>query len=288
MEIKLIDFNAKFAEEYFAWCKQHPEAVADEDKVDDLYFDMLDAWLDKPQSWLDGMSPNGYFHAIEDPQMLVSILIEYLREEIELPDPLLHCILHHKDEIVPIFHGILMADESPDMQADELLDIQAEIIHLLRELDAKPLYIRYLTVMSTLDEECAYAEAACEALEDGGEDVKELLYEAYPDMKGYCRSCIIDLLSSLLPDERTLAILKDAWREGEEDEAFLAECMGRYGDEAALPLLRQAAAEPNIDYYLFKELKNAIEAISGEEIPERDFYGDKLFDMLASEDEDGN
>lgn len=38
----------------------------------------------------------------------------------------------------------------------------------------------------------------------------------------------------------------------------------------------------------FGELRNAIEATSGQEVPERDFSGDALYDYLASgQGEDG-
>ena len=64
--------------------------------------------------------------------------------------------------------------------------------------------------------------------------------------------------------------------------------MGRLGDEGALDSLRRAIADDGIQYYEFRELRNAIEAISGQEVPERDFSGDELYDYLASgQGEDG-
>lgn len=286
MQIELIDFNGRFLREYLAWAREHPEVTADEDRADELYFEMLEAWMDAPKDWLGGRSPNGYFHEIHDPQMLVSTLIAYLRAELEPPGPLIHCLFHHADAVVPIFHGILMSDESPDMERGELLDLQAEIIRLLRELEAPPLPERYLGVMSTLSEDCAYLDEAAAALQDGGEAYKEILLAAYPEMRGAARACLLDLLSALPPDARIWALLEEAWQEGKMDDVFLAACMARCGDEAALPLLKAALNDPATDYYLFRELKHAVEAISGEEVPERDFSGDDLYDRLAMEDVD--
>ena len=79
-----------------------------------------------------------------------------------------------------------------------------------------------------------------------------------------------------------LEILLEEFEAPEADLAFLAECLGRLGDEGALDSLRRAIADDGIQYYEFRELRNAIEAISGQEVPERDFSGDALYDYLAS------
>lgn len=39
-----------------------------------------------------------------------------------------------------------------------------------------------------------------------------------------------------------------------------------------------------MEYYVFLELKNAAEQLSGEEIEDRDFSGDKLYDLLSAQD----
>ena len=90
MDLQLIDFHAKFMEDYLKWAAENPEIANDEDRMeDDLFYSMYDTWLQAPKSWIGGMSPNEYFEAIADPQMLVSAMIAYIVEEVPLPDPLI-------------------------------------------------------------------------------------------------------------------------------------------------------------------------------------------------------
>ena len=179
---------------------------------------------------------------------------------------------------------ILFANESQDMEQEELLDVQAGVISLLTEMELPHPLERYAEKLIHLEEDCAYAEEAAEALGDAGEEAREILLKAYPASRGYGRKCFIDLLSSLTPSDDIREILLDEFAKPDADRAFLAECLGRYGDPAALPALRRAMEEPGMEYYVFLELKNAVEQLSGEEIEDRDFSGDKLYDLLSVQD----
>ena len=111
---------------------------------------------------------------------------------------------------------------------------------------------------------------------------------AYATAQGYAKKCLLDLISYYSGDPKALEILLEEFEAPEADLAFLAECLGRLGDEGAPDSLRRAIADDGIQYYEFRELRNAIEAISGQEVPERDFSGDALYDYLASgQGEDG-
>ena len=78
------------------------------------------------------------------------------------------------------------------------------------------------------------------------------------------------------------------FRENPERRALFAGYLGKLGDERALEPLMQAAQDDRGRYLDYIELRNAIEAISGQEVPERDFSGDALYDYLASgQGEDG-
>jgi len=285
MDPQLIDYNARFAEDYFKWCGKHPEIMRDEEKVADLYFVMFDAWLDKPKKWLDGLSPNQYFDGIRDARMLVSMMIEYVRAEIERPDPLIRRILEEADEVYPIFLAILDRDKSAEMPAEELQDVQGNVISLITEMQKEHPYERYIQMLEDIREDCYLAEEVTTALGEAGDGIRELLLAAYPNCEGHARLCLMDLLSACGPDEETLHILIEEFQRPGADLAFVSGCLGRYGDAGALPYLKRALDRPDLEYFLFREIKNAIEAISGEEIEERDFTGDQLYDFLAKQDE---
>ncbi len=286
MDPQLIDFNARFTQDYFAWCKKHPEIAKDEEKMNDLFFDMYDAWLDQPKKWLGNRSPNQYFDEIQDPQMIVSMLIEYVRAEIELPDPFMRSILEHKEEVYPILYHILLTDDAEEITSEELLNLQGHIISIITEMQMKHPYERYIAKLRELNEDSLFAEEATTALEEAGSEIKELLLEAYPSCQGYARLCVLDLLSECGPDAKIFEILMDEFTRPDADRAFLSECIARFADPGAMPYLKKALDNPELEYSIFREIKNAIEAISGEEIEERDFAGDQLYDFLASQDED--
>ena len=287
-EMQVIDFHARFMEDFMKWCQEHQEIANDEGKMDDVFFDMYEAWMDSPKKWLDGQTPRGVFEAVDDPRMLVSALVAYVKEDVELPDPLVDCILEKKQEVYPILYQMLFADEPGDeeMSKDELLDVQAHAISLISEMQMDHPLPRYLEIIQTLEEDCEYAEHAIEALEQAGDAIKEELLACYSNAQGFAKACAIELLSRLTGDERIFAILMDELRADDMSLQFVASCLERFGDERALPALRELLGDPGICYSEFVELKNAVESLSGEEVEERDFTGDAVYDYLAQEREE--
>ncbi|MGI6664713.1 MAG: hypothetical protein ACOX3W_04805 [Christensenellaceae bacterium] len=288
MELKLIDMNAKFAEDYMKWAVEHPEEVEQAERLDDLYYEMYAAWLSTPKEWLEGQSPQAYFETIDDPQMYVSAFIAYILEEIDLPDALVACMLEQQEGVYPILRGILLEENVEEMAVtlEGLQMIQAESIKLIEEMGKEHPYERYIIFLEREEEDTLLAETAAEALLAATEDLMEPLLYAYARAEGYGRSALLDLLSYYVGDERVLRILQSELAEEALPLPFLAICAGRFGDEALLPMLKEMVTRPEIDYETFMALSGAIEAISGEEIEMRDFSGDMIYDYLESQYED--
>lgn len=116
---------------------------------------------------------------------------------------------------------ILFANESQDMEQEELLDVQAGVISLLTEMELPHPLERYAEKLIQLEEDCAYAEEAAEALGDAGRRRREILLKAYPASRGYGRKCFIDLLSSLSPSDDIREILLDEFAKPDADRRFL-------------------------------------------------------------------
>lgn len=288
MQLSVIDFNARFLQDYLQWSQGHEELSKDEEKLEEYYYSLYDEWLESPKEWLGGKSPMEYFDEVGDAQMYVSAMIEYLLEEVELPDPLLHCIFEYREEIYPIFLGILHADNLADKQvtSEQLLEVQGHIVSLIEQMQMPHPYERYLNILRDLTEESLFLEEATAALSQAGEAIKDQVFEAYATAEGYAKKCMLDLISYYPGDPKALEILLDEFHAPEADLAFLAECLGRLGDSGALESLRAVIADDSLEYYEFRELRNAIEAISGEEVPDKDFSGDPLYDYLATAQEE--
>ena len=66
----------------------------------------------------------------------------------------------------------------------------------------------------------------------------------------------------------------------DERRAQFASYLAKLGDERAIPMLKEAAQSPDINYLDYVEVVNAIEALGGERPPEREFSGDPYYESL--------
>ena len=286
MDLQLIDFHAKFMEDYLKWASENPEIANDEDRMeDDLFYSMYDKWLQTPKSWIDGMSPNGYFEAIADPQMLVSAMIAYIVEEVPLPDPLIEQILLRKDDVYPILLGILSDADLQDVEEtqEEVKQIKAICIELITQMQLPHPYKLYMQLLLAEEEDSLLAETAAQALSEADAAFLDDLLEAYARADDYARKAFVDILAGFVHEERVYNILVSELLEEDADVAFVAASLGRFGDERAIPLLKEMSDMPDIDAYTFDTLRNAIEQISGESIAQREFEEDELLAYIKTE-----
>ncbi len=174
MQLKVIDFNARFMQDYMQWCQEQEGQEEAQEQMEDQFYELYESWMESPKQWLEGKSPEQYFQEIGDPQMYVSAVIEYVLEEVELPDPLLHCLEEQKKEIYPILLGILNAQKPEDFQltAEQLLEVQGHAVSLIQQLNLQHPYAQYLKILRELTEECLFAEEATQALAQAGKHSK--------------------------------------------------------------------------------------------------------------------
>ena len=283
IEAKLIDFNRKFMQDYFKWCTEHQDIASDESRIDDLFAGMEAAWYKAPKKWLDGLSPIEYFHAIDDPQMYATMFIEYIKADMELPEPLVHCIAERKEALYPIFKGMLFAQATEDLSAEQMEDVRANIVLLFSELELGHPYARYIELLREIeDTESALAEELVYALEDAGAAVRPLLMDGYKTSTGRAKLAFLDLLASLEGDAEVYDILTAELAAGELPVAPVAGFLGRLGDARAIPLL-EALLKEYVDmcYVDYRAIREAIEALGGDEAEELDFSGDPDYERVA-------
>lgn len=284
-----IDFNGRFTRDYLKWCQKHPDLSKDEDKLEELLPRLYDKWFSSPKKWLDGISPNEYFERIDDAQIYASLLVQYVEEEITLPDPLTAQLHTHADEVYPILRNMLFVDDG-SLAPDALVELRAAIVSLITEMRREHVYARYVELLAAATESDALTEELCLALSQAEDPaaVRALLLEAYPAAEEYGRACLLQLLCEQ-PDEdgQVFALVRAAWLAEDMPIPMLAECFELLGDERALPLLRETFARPDNNYETYTALRFAIEAMTGEELPEKDFTGDPDYDRVAAwEDKD--
>lgn len=290
MKPTLIDFNGKFARDYMRWCTKHPDMAKDEEKLDRLLPEMYHKWMHAPKKWLEGLSPEQYFDSITDPQMLVSMWIAYLTEEIDLPDLLLNRLVEEQDRVYPMLRHILDTEHEKEITDEQLRAVKAQAVALITEMQGEHPFGQYIDMLREEKEDSALAEEISAAIEDADETVRQTLkqkmLEASYVAQEYGKICLLDLLSGLGPDEHVYEMLKDEFEKPEADRVFLAGCFGKLGMEKAVSLLSRAMEEPDLDYYTYTAIRYALEELTGEEIEEKDFTGDAVYDRMAEQESD--
>ncbi|MBE0601578.1 MAG: DUF2384 domain-containing protein, partial [Firmicutes bacterium] len=96
--MKLIDFDAAFAQALGRWIEENRGKYQTEDALEEAAPAFYTAWLQTPAAFLDGQTPAEYFAHITDARALIDLLNEYIAQGVPTPDPLLTRLHHLGDE----------------------------------------------------------------------------------------------------------------------------------------------------------------------------------------------
>lgn len=242
--------------------------------------ELYEKWLEGGKKWLDGKSPCEYFEQINDMQIYLSMLIEYIRQDKKPPEPLLDCIADSAETEYNALVNILKIDEADEITESELSDVKAQIVQILSEAGAETPEALYVDMLLNMQEECELGEEIVLALKNGADE--GAILNAFRRSEGYARMCFADILSEYVGSARAADAIIEEFQHSEENTAFLADCLGKLGDERAIPYLEDAMKDSELDYFVYTAIKNAVEQIKGEEIADADFSGDELYELLKN------
>ncbi len=265
----MIDFQAAFAIWLRTQCTENLETMQED--MDELASRMYETWLDTPQEQFAGSAPSRYFDEYA-PQELIDTLMEYADSHVPVPDPLCDAI-NSCDDSVPILLEHLDRD---------LTDAQNQAV-LERLSELQPEEMMEPCMRQIILEEDAKANQSVQAILLFGQPAAKLALEAlqqdtYSDK---VTDRLADIVSCCGPCEGALEYLCELFTKREDAVAFYAQCLAKIGDERALPLLVQASALPNLTYFDYLAVRDAIEELGGQLDNEREYSGDK--DYMALE-----
>ena len=273
----LIDMEGRFREYLSSYRQKHD---IDEDVMEEIAPELYLRWLDLPMEEMDGKSPNEYYKSFSASD-LVMLLGQYFFSELQIPGTLLGRIADTKEESFPFVHALLQNYEGE--RGDEF---RAILVELIEEMEMPHPYDYYIGVINGADVGNDFSEACVDALKGSGDTVKETLVEAYERAdREYARECFLDILADLSYDERVFAHALDKFIYTTDRRAFYASCLGKLGNDKALPYLEDALREEGISYFDYVSIRNALEELGGEVNIERDFSGDKDYDALSDMEE---
>ena len=272
--MKCINFDRAFERYMAEWMKENSEKYKDDmDVIEDMMPDVYLEFLKKPADFLDGVAPQDYFEQFDNADMLVNWLCDYIAQGVAVPDLLLERVTALGDPAEKSLLALIARDDLPE-------ETQMTAISLLREMESKAPMQRYIDYIASLEEPSDKGDLCAEALMSMGESVVEPILAALSGAGQTGRDIFADVLSNYPGDERIYELMIERFVTRDERRALFASYLAKLGDERAIPMLKEAAQNPDINYLDYVEVVNAIEALGGERPPEREFSGDPYYESL--------
>ena len=272
--MKCINFDRAFERYMAEWIKENSEKYKDDmDVIEDMMPDVYLEFLKKPADFLDGVAPQDYFEQFDNADMLVNWLCDYIAQGVPVPDLLLERVTALGNPAEKSLLALVARDDLPE-------ETQMTAISLLREMESKAPMQRYIDYIASLEEPSDKGDLCAEALMSMGESVVEPILAALSGARQTGRDIFADVLSNYPGDERIYELMIERFVTRDERRALFASYLAKLGDERAIPMLKEAAQSPDINYLDYVEVVNAIEALGGERPPEREFSGDPYYESL--------
>lgn len=272
--MKCINFDRAFERYMAEWIKENSEKYKDDmDVIEDMMPDVYLEFLKKPADFLDGVAPQDYFEQFDNADMLVNWLCDYIAQGVPVPDLLLERVTALGNPAEKSLLALVARDDLPE-------ETQMTAISLLREMESKAPMQRYIDYIASLEEPSDKGDLCAEALMSMGESVVEPILAALSGAGQTGRDIFADVLSNYPGDERIYELIIERFVTRDERRALFASYLAKLGDERAIPMLKEAAQSPDINYLDYVEVVNAIEALGGERPPEREFSGDPYYESL--------
>ena len=272
--MKCINFDRAFERYMAEWIKENSEKYKDDmDVIEDMMPDVYLEFLKKPADFLDGVAPQDYFEQFDNADMLVNWLCDYIALGVPVPDLLLERVTALGNPAEKSLLALVARDDLPE-------ETQMTAISLLREMESKAPMQRYIDYIASLEEPSDKGDLCAEALMSMGESVVEPILAALSGAGQIGRDIFADVLSNYPGDERIYELMIERFVTRDERRALFASYLAKLGDERAIPMLKEAAQSPDINYLDYVEVVNAIEALGGERPPEREFSGDPYYESL--------
>lgn len=269
-----INFDQKFEQYMGVWMKNNAAKYKNNmDIIEGMMPDVYMEFLAKPATWLGGKAPQDYFGQYDDAAQLVDWLCEYERTGVPVPDLLLDRIGELGDAAEAPLLALLDNDTTPDAAV-------MTAISLLREIESTAPMQRYIERIAALESPDERADMYAESLQSMGEAVVAPILAALPAAGETGRDIFADILSNFPGEEESFRLLMERFERCDDRRALFASYLAKYGDDRALPALRRAAEDPQVNYLDFVEISSAIEALGGERPAEREFAGDPYYESL--------
>ncbi|MBQ8161029.1 MAG: hypothetical protein IJ083_09780 [Clostridia bacterium] len=267
-----INFDEYLAEFVSEWMTDHSSEYKNFDAMEADMPNIYVRFLNKPASWLQGLTPGAFFTQYEDPKDLVDWLKKYTDEGVPVPELLCEQIENVGKPCEKRLVALLKDEEAN-------ADAKMTAISILRNLDSTQPKMLYISWQLNRSEDDELAENGLESLSAMGRSAVQPMLEALPKANDAGQIALLDVLCRYPGNEQVYSTCMRLFQEKPEKKAILASYLGRLQDERALPVLMDACLKEDLNYLDYLELRSAIEELGGT-APERDYTGDPAYEAL--------
>ena len=157
---------------------------------------------------------------------------------------------------------------------------------LLKEIDDEEVEDIFISVLTNDEMPDEVKTVAFEYLSDGDDCVPEKILEIINSVPEKNQGILVEVLSNFKGRKDVFYWLVTMLQRAEDVPTY-AGLLGRYGDPAAIDILKSFASEVDINYVEFVEIRNAVEELGGEMTEEKDFSDDPYYKYINHIGEDG-
>ena len=273
-EFQIHDLDQKFTLYISAWLDERMQAGIQADELEDMVPEVYAEWLDTPVDWLGGLSPRAFYEQVPT-EARVALMLEHLAAHVAPPEPLLDSITQEPTCEMDLLK-VLVTDQG-DIDHGEARRLAMSLLAEMGSEKPIELYIEWVAKTATMTD---VAEIAAEQLEIQGEGICAGIQAAWADATPIGRELFLGILRRYPGNDKTLALLIEAFERHPQDRALYAGFLGGYDDARALPFLQAKLDDPEVSYLDYIEIKQAIEALGGTAKHIRSFEGDADYEAL--------
>ena len=218
---------------------------------------------------LDGKTPKEYVRELQKNRELIEYVSTCLDENVEVTDTVCDALITDPDA-TEYLTGLLY-EQNPDAN---MLGVK-----LLAEKGGDEVEDVFISVLTNDEIRDEVKNVAYEFLSEGDDCVPEKILDVINGVPEKNQGILVEVLSHFKGRKEVFYWLITMLQRA-EDVPLYAGLLGSYGDPAAIDILKSFAAEFDVNYVEYVEIRNAVEELGGEMDVEKDFSDDPYYKYM--------
>ena len=218
---------------------------------------------------LDGKTPKEYAAELREDGEIFDYVSKCLENNIEVTDTICDEVVR-AEGATEYLNGLLYENNK---------DAKLLAALLLKEIDDEEVEDIFISVLTNDEMPDEVKTVAFEYLSDGDDCVPEKILEIINSVPEKNQGILVEVLSNFKGRKDVFYWLVTMLQRAEDVPTY-AGLHGRYGDTAAIDILKSFASEVDINYVEFVEIRNAVEELGGEMTEEKDFSDDPYYKYI--------